>query len=154
MKLMLQRGLAAEVDESDAPKLEGVRWYAHKPANSRRFYVGGHRAGRYVSLHRELVGAVAGQIVDHINGDTLDNRRSNLRIVTASESAWNRGRVGGRALKGISRVGRRWQAQIKHAGRSRYLGLFGTPEGAARAYDVAARELFGAHARPNEEAEP
>jgi hypothetical protein len=116
-------------------------------------------------LHRRVIGATKGQIVDHINGNPLDARRSNLRLVTPQENCRNthrsKNRKGG-GFKGVYFVKRsqRWAAHIgagdrQEDGRARHvhLGCFDTPEEAARRYDCAALVHFGNHAALNFEAE-
>jgi hypothetical protein len=104
-------------------------------------------------LHRVILGVLQGATVDHINGNGLDNRRINLRTCTTAENAHNQvPQVGGTsAFKGVcwNRAVRKWQAQIKHGGRKKYLGVFASEQDAAKAYDVAANKYFGAFARIN-----
>lgn len=94
----------------------------------------GVRSGVVVLLHRWLLGildAGPGVIGDHKNGVTLDNRRSNLRVVTPSENSAN---VTGRACSGFRGVypnHGRWIARAKTAGRLHNLGTYDTPEEAA-----------------------
>lgn len=106
----------------------------------------------------------AGCVVDHINGDRLDNRRDNLRECTQAGNLQNaRARVMHGSLpvqspfKGVSGAkGGKWRAYISAAGqRYIHLGTFDAPEEAARAYDAAAIEHFGEFARLNfPDAEP
>lgn len=102
-------------------------------------------------LHRRLMQAPKGQQVDHRNCDTLDNRRSNLRICSPSENRQNVNRRANNTsgYKGVVKLGNRWIAQIRCDGRKHYLGCFESPEGAARAYDAAAKQLHGKFARMN-----
>jgi hypothetical protein len=114
-----------------------------------------------ISMHRFILGAQAGEVVDHINGDGLDNRRENIRLCTNRENSQNicsskNTKRGG--FKGVNwhPKGKKWQAAIgagtlKPNGKRKliYLGLFKSAEDAARAYDRAAREHFGAFARTN-----
>lgn len=102
-------------------------------------------------LHRELLGLAHGNglVVDHINGDGLDNRRSNMRVCTYRENSLNRGpaRNGTTGYKGVSFVKKArtkpYQAQITENGRTHYLGVYATADEAAIAYDFAAVDLFG-----------
>lgn len=119
-------------------------------------YVAGtdHINGRAVMcfLHRVIMNAPPGVEVDHINGNTLDNRRCNLRICTHKENGRNQKSHGGSSkYKGVSwhKQRRKWQAQIKVDGKNIHLGYFDDEEGTAFTYDVAARILFGDFARLN-----
>ena len=109
--------------------------------------------GTRIPLHRVLIGAFPGEVVDHINGDTLDNRLRNLRVCTNAENVRNsRKRAGsGSQFKGVTRIKGtdRWRAQIMVNGQKRNLGSFRDEESAARCYDAKARELHGEYARCN-----
>lgn len=84
--------------------------------------------------------------LDHINGNRADNRIENLRLATPAQNNANmRGR--GRHLKGVTKNGNRFQAQIKCAGVNHYIGLFMTEEEAHAAYLAKAIEFFGEFAR-------
>lgn len=92
---------------------------------------------RVTLVHRWVMGAKLrdGRIVDHISGDRLDDRKVNLRFVTAGESSAN---VRGRAASGYrgvypARTGGKWQARAHYQGRMHRIGTFDTPEEAAMA---------------------
>lgn len=146
----LPNGMQTIVDESDAPLALSKCWQA-VVAKSGRVYA--RCGGR--SLSRILLNAPVGLHVDHINGDTLDNRRCNLRICTHQQNQWNRKRAPGRSrFKGVTHAklnkpATRWTARIEKDAKRRYLGGFRTEEEAARAYDAAAKELFGEFAALN-----
>lgn len=76
------------------------------------------------SLHREIMKAKKGQIVDHINGNKLDNRKENLRFVTASQNGQNR------KCRGITydKTRKKWQANIIVNGKKHYLGRYDTED--------------------------
>lgn len=104
----------------------------------------GYASIRGQLLHRILMGDPQSLQVDHINGDPLDCRRSNLRLVTGAQNRGNtKARAGTSRFKGVhrDRRTRSWTAAINFGGRVRRLGSFATEEDAARAYDAAAREL-------------
>jgi hypothetical protein len=92
-------------------------------------------------------------VVDHINGNGLDNRMVNLRVCTAAQNSRNRkprkGSLSG--YRGVSfyKNYQKWVAQIMYDGVKYYLGYFSDPKEAALAYDAKARELHGDYARVN-----
>lgn len=109
----------------------------------------GRRGGkqRFILLHRQIMHARRGQVVDHVNGDRLDNRKANLRRCSPRSNCMNvRGRPGTSAFKGVSRrPSGRWGAKCG----SIWLGTFRSQSAAARAYDAAALRIFGRYARLN-----
>lgn len=99
-----------------------------------------------IRLARLIMRPLPGQVVDHINGDPLDNRRDNLRVVSSQANSQNRAKVSMACTsryKGVSRLGGRWRAVIYLNGRQINLGTHQNEKGAAIAYDDAARGLFG-----------
>lgn len=103
-------------------------------------------------MHRLILSAGEGDIVDHINGDGLDNRRSNLRIVTTQQNAFNQKHHGGSSRhKGVSYRSDTgtWRAYITMDGVRRYLGNFASEDDAALAYNNEAARLFGEYAKLN-----
>jgi hypothetical protein len=109
--------------------------------------------GRKVYLHRLVMQAARGVQVDHIDGDGLNNRRSNLRICTNGLNQRNQRKSAGKTsqYKGVSRhkASGKWQAFIQHEGKSKWLGNFENEVAAAIAYDFAAERLFGEFAHVN-----
>lgn len=105
-------------------------------------------------MHHIIMGKQGkGAYIDHINRDKLDNRRENLRIVSATQSASNTAPVVGSSsvYKGVwlrKKYGT-WIAEISPNGKKIHLGSYKTPEQAARAYDKAAIEYFGEYAYLN-----
>lgn len=106
-----------------------------------------------VSLHRAIMLARPGQIVDHINGDPLDNRDSNLRFCTSQENRANsrKDRDNHSGFKGVTwaKTSHCWMAQIVHKGTKYYLGIFKHKKRAALAHDRAAIALHGEFAGLN-----
>ncbi len=103
-------------------------------------------------LHRIIIGAKAGENVDHINQKKLDNRLSNLRIVTTEQNSINRPKQinNTSGYKGVCKLSdNTWQAQIQCKGESTYLGKYPEISEAALAYDLAAKILFGEYAHLN-----
>ena len=112
-----------------------------------------------LKFHRELMGLSKGDgyQVDHINGDTTDNRLENLRVVTPQQNYRNRKKTSGSTSKylGVSLVKRRsglslcWVAHIKIGEKVKQLGRFNTEEEAARSRDEAAKKYYGGFAKLN-----
>jgi AP2 domain/HNH endonuclease len=103
-----------------------------------------------IYMHRVLAGE-DGLEVDHKNGDSLDNRRNNLRPATKANNMRNRTLQANNTtgFKGVIRGNGKWVAQATFNGRRIYLGTFDTPELAARAFDAFAIEWHGDFARLN-----
>lgn len=142
----------ALIDESDAAAVLRFAWCFHHTGYAYRGeYIGGKM--KSVSLHRFLMDFPEKQEVDHVNGDRLDNRRSNLRLVNFQQQTRNKMTRPTRnaPYKGVfwMKKNRKWQAQICCDGKLRYLGLHLSAEDAARVYNAAATEMFGQHARLN-----
>jgi hypothetical protein len=128
------------IDNEDNAKLE----YALSVNNDPVGYI---RHGKQM-LHRWILGLEVGdpRIGDHINGDVLDNRRDNLRIVTPTQSNYNRRSWKKDGLpRGVTRsTSGRFYARLKHEGVSRHLGTYDTPEEASGVYQEALRKITGA----------
>lgn len=91
-QIPLTQGLYALVDAADYELLAKYSWHAKPDRNTvyaRTRIPGG---GPRMLMHRLLTGAQSGQLVDHINGNGLDNRRANLRLCTAAENIRNKQR--------------------------------------------------------------
>jgi len=106
-----------------------------------------------IKMHRLIMNAPEGMHVDHINGDGLDNRRENLRIVTPQlNQANSRKHVAGKSsFKGVSWHHRanKWRAYICINRGQKHIGLFDDELEAAKAYDAVAKSTWGEHAYLN-----
>ena len=147
------------VDPDDEWRLTSERWFIQANRSKHRVYCyvrreaykGGQHSARM--LHREIAGAAPGQVVDHINGNTLDNRKANLRVCSHAENMRNRA-VGANnkcGVKGVyfCRQKNKWRAVVRHDGKKHHAGYAESLDGASRLYDAKARELHGEFARPN-----
>lgn len=121
----------ALIDVEDA-ELARLRWYRLASGYAVRVArVDGHR--RMIYLHRAVMRLSQGDrgLVDHRNGDRLDNRRANLRVITPSGNSQNRGANAGRDLpRNVYTRGDKWRVQVKPDGRSMHLGVFESVEAA------------------------
>lgn len=162
-QIPLTKGQFALVDDADYAWLSGFKWQARWNRYTRSFYASrgenfcradGQRRQSTVSMHRQILGLKFSdkRQVDHIApGQTLDNRRSNLRIATHTENARNaklrRDNTSG--FKGVKKVKDRqsWRARITAGGHRISLGHFSSPELAHAAYCDAAKRYHGEFAR-------
>ena len=150
----LTNGMVALVDDEDYARVSAHRWaYNPKGRGYAQCRIGGRRNPKYVQMHRCILDAPVGFQVDHINGNGLDNRRSNLRLASRSQNQQNTlAKTGGTSkYKGVhfDNEKQRFRARIRKGGVEIRLGRHSTEEEAALAYDAAARKVFGRFARLN-----
>ena len=134
--------------------------YAGKPAFT---HVGNHgyRVGQINNnsylAHRIIMAMITGSVdfgyVDHIDGDRLNNSRSNLRVATNGQNIANSKSRAGSSSRflgvGLHTQNKNWMASITKGGVQKYLGVYKSEEEAAMAYDAAAKDLHGEFARLN-----
>jgi hypothetical protein len=136
------------VDDDDFERVSMHNWY---------FYGNGYLVtsikGRNIRLHRFIMNAPMGMDVDHINGDSLNNSKTNLRICTHQENQMNQTprKCGTSKYKGVhwGTRDKKWISKIMIDGNTINLGYFNNEIEAALAYNVKAQELFGEYARLN-----
>lgn len=147
----LSKGYSCIIDAEDYEKITSICKSWHAGIKNGLVYAESKvwRGERQVavSIHRVVMDAPSGVLVDHINHDTLDNRKSNLRLVTRQQNQCNvKPRSGNWSrFKGVcfnKRVNR-WVAYINSFGRREYLGYYDDELDAARAYDAASLRLHG-----------
>lgn len=150
----------AIVDTEDLRRLSRFRWFAStksKKSFKPRIYAHRNDGDKVVYMHREVLSEVllvdGSKEIDHINGNSLDNRKANLRVCTCRQNAQNlRKRKGcSSRFKGVcwSKNTGKWRARIEHSVKQIHLGYFESESEAAKAYDEKAKELFGKFAHPN-----
>lgn len=153
--ISLSKGYEALVDDDDYDWLLEYKWHALKGAGSREPYAATNIKidGKWKRawMHKILLNAGSDQVVDHIDGNTLNNQKSNLRLATKTQNQQNRrGRRDSKSgYKGVSYESRKgyWRARIKVNGKLLSLGSFATPEEAHEAYKTAALKYFGEFSR-------
>lgn len=159
-EIQLTDGYVATIDDEDFGAVADKKWYAlvKRDKSGKVLCVYAvrkvKRGMRWVNeyMHRLIMRPPNGHQVDHVDGDGLNNRRSNLRICTNTENQWNkRNNCGVSTFRGVSKHhrGSLWVAKIRANGRRYYLGCYANPEDAAKAYDSAALRLHGEFARTN-----
>jgi hypothetical protein len=154
----LTQGYVSFVDNEDYEELSKYKWRASVQPNGRVYAIRSQRnplkkTQDTIFMHRVITDASRGMDVDHIDGNGLNNTRSNLRVCSRSENLRNQRLHSDNTsgFKGVSyhKRDRKWQARIRVNGKQHFLGYFDTPEAAARAYDTAALHYFGEFARLN-----
>lgn len=150
-EIPLTQGQVARVSDQDYADLTKHKWSAYWNAGCRTFYARRTSRGRHVYMHRQILGAQAGQMVDHIDHCGLHNERENIRVCTQSQNNSNQRKTPRGVTsryKGVSWDPHRgkWRAVITLNGRQTFLGRFASQHAAARAYDTAARQCFGVFA--------
>ena len=154
----LSQGKFAIVDAEDFKFLNRWKWYAFsgKQRKKLKFYAVRNSTGpkkRIIFMHVVLLKPKKGFEGDHRNGNSLDNRRSNLRECTHRQNTHNSGMRDHNTsgFKGVSfhKKAGAWEAYICPNYKKKYLGLFPTEKKAAQAYNKAAKEFFGEFAQLN-----
>lgn len=148
-------GKKGKIDKSDYGYLKQFKWHLRNGYANRNYRV--NRKQIHVSMHREIMNAPKGLFVDHINGDKLDNRRSNLRLCNNAQNQWNTYKPKGKSrYKGViwqkkddHKNGGFWVGRIWVYGRAIFLGRFENEVDAALAYNKAALKYHGEFARIN-----
>jgi len=139
----LTKRQVAIVDAADYAWLSQYRWFA-KGGRDGKYYAGRVQKGRTILMHREIMNPPPGMVVDHINANSLDNRRRNMRNCTPRENSHNRRFTGNASgFAGVYPQGKRWRAMLHQNGQVVYCALFDDKVEAAKARDRKARELFG-----------
>lgn len=148
-EISLTQGKVAIVDDEDYPKLSQHKWYAAKQRTG-NFYavrqsprVKGKRHQTQIWMHVVIFGTPKGMETDHINGNGLDNRRENLRVVTIRQNQQNRHQKKSSKYPGVfwsTRSGK-WIARMRINGKQHHLGYFPVEGDAGNAYVKGCREL-------------
>lgn len=152
-EIPLTRGYVAMVDDEDYERVSNIHWHAvihrKKVYAQRPLY----KQTGPASLHRFILDAPKGFEVDHIDGNSLNCTRKNMRLCDHYGNSQNRATstLSKSGFKGVywDKGRRKWKAEIQAYKRTYKLGRYALVEDAARAYDAKARELHGQFARLN-----
>lgn len=150
-RIPLTQGRFAVVDEIDFERVNQYKWHFNSHGYAYRYAGGGRKATRRESMH-EFVHGKTDELIDHKNGDGLDNRRVNLRaankVLNAANSKIRSDNTSG--YKGVYRNKQlTYYSQLTYKGKTFNLGTFKTIRDAAIAYNQAALNYFGEFARLN-----
>lgn len=147
-KILLTQGQFAIVDDEDFDELSKFKWFADYAKGIKTFYagrnvpLGSYKQGK-LKMHRVILKAKTGQIVDHINHDTLDNRKQNLRITTKLGNNQNakKRKDNSSGYKGVTwyEPNQKFVAKIRVMGKLIHLGYHTSPVVLAQKYNRAAQ---------------
>ena len=157
-------GYEVMIDDEDARRVSAMKWHVNRKnerlyglqyfENQQVYYDSkGKWKCHTISLHRFIMGCVTGdgKIIDHIDCNSLNNQKENLRFCSVRENSCNQ-RLSKRNTSGykgatFNKRERIWYSTIRVKGKTIYLGRFNSPEEAGEAYRMAALEHNGAFAR-------
>ena len=157
MEIKMSNG-ATLIDSEDFNRVNGFNWFVNRQGKRRDIYyvvapIKINKKWTRIRIHRLILNANIGEIIDHINGDGLDNRKCNLRFCTHQQNIMNRRITNGTSkYKGVGwhKGANKWQVQICFNYKLKYLGLYTNEIDAAHRYNEEAIKLFGEFAKLNE----
>jgi hypothetical protein len=155
-EIQLSQGKTTILDDEDYIRVSKYKWHyaEYMPGKGYAKTKNKGEGPALLRMHRFILGLSGNEKVDHINGDGLDNRKDNLRIVNQSQNMMNTGvrSTNTSGFKGVC-YDKRWSNWLAHVwkdGKQIYIGSFKEKEDAARAYNEAAKKYHGEYARLNE----
>lgn len=154
-KIPLTQDQFALVDDEDFDRINKSLWYAVFNPDIGNYYAVRTvwKSRNTILMHKEIIPSKKGQHIDHIDGDTLNNQKGNLRPASPSQNHGNSRRYSTNTsgYKGVSWITEkgRWRASMTYNYKTIHIGYYLDKEDAARAYDKRASELFGDFARLN-----
>ena len=157
-EIPLTQGYCAIVDDDDYNELSKYKWHIN---DRKRLYavrtvgtktINSKREVSKVYMHRQIMKPQGDLVVDHINGNNLDNRKSNMRTCRQRDNTRNcklsKNNTSG--YYGVSPIKNKWSANIHYLSKKIFLGNYNNIKDAAKAYNKAAKEYFNGYARLNE----
>lgn len=154
--IKLNNNKLVKIDSEDFEKVSSFHWFTVKYKNyckvRAEVWKNGNKKG--ITMSRLILNCPKGMVVDHINGDALDNRKSNLRICTHAENMKNRkilSKNNKTGYKGVSwnSFAKQWQVGISFNGKHMTIGYSKNKDDAAKMYNEAAIKYHGDFATLN-----
>lgn len=146
--IQLDKNKKIIVDDADFDFLNQWKWFFHSEGYAVRDKMENYRK-KSILMHRFIMNPSKGLIVDHINGNRLDNRKENLRLCTHRQNQMNRikRKIGQSNYKGVtwSNEKKKWLTRVDKM----FIGYFKTEHQAALAYDINAKAIFGEFSQLN-----
>jgi hypothetical protein len=159
-EILLTQGKVALVDDEDYGYLMQWKWCLRGTGLGKFYAIRGFSKSKKsnikgsISMHRQLMKPEKGYVIDHLDGNTLNNQKNNLRICTNSQNLMNRNKTVKNlsGYKGVSydKKMNKFRAQIVCNRKRHYLGLYVNPVDAAYVYNQAAIKLHGEFAKLND----
>jgi hypothetical protein len=150
------KGYPVEIDDEDAGRVLAHSWWVSSSPETDGHVIcfSAKIAGKIIKLHRYIMGDPAGLVIDHQDGNRLNNRKANLRVCTVKENNMNLGltRRNKSGYRGVSfsKEAGKWRATISLDKRQLHLGYFERADLAAAAYEKAAEVFYGDNRRAQE----
>jgi hypothetical protein len=152
-EIPLTKGKFAIVDDEDFERLCNYKWVISDGYAVTSFRNENGEYKQNLRMHRMILDVQEGKVIDHINGDRIDNRKENLRIATQKQNSWNSKKKDSEKAtskyKGVSVSSGKFIVKIKHDGKKEHVGTFNDEIAAANAYNYYAVKYFGEYARLN-----
>lgn len=149
VQVKLTQGAVALIDADDWERLQGYTWFNWRRPNTNyvRTSIRNGDTQKTLLMHRLILDAPDNLEVDHVDGNGLNNRKSNIRLATRMQNCANItvSREGTSQFKGVSwdTLSGKWKAQISANKKKKHIGLYADELHAARAYNRAAEQAFG-----------
>lgn len=161
-EIKLSRGFISIIDEQDFEEISKHKWYAQLTRGKNRHVYAARAStreekdggsGQQIRMHRQILCPKKNEMIDHINGNTLDNRRANLRVCSRSQNACNSVKIASASstFKGVyfNRDTQKFHSSITVSGKLYYLGSFDNAADAALQYDKFAIFIQGEFSKLN-----
>lgn len=151
-KIHTSNGQIILVDDDDYDRLIKINWSAEKQKTGNYYGINRKRKTGRLYIHRMIMNLTDKNLyVDHIDGNGLNNKKENLRIVTCLQNSWNKKSKYNSSSKflGVCKCGKKWMATIKYKDEKKVIGTYNCEKEAALNYNIWAAKYFGEYAKLN-----